>query len=346
MIFALGTPINAQTKPWKYDWIVQPDAIMISAIDFFDSPKLFERVIRKGIHDFLNWDGPIFCDSGAFSAINRKKAVSVDVSQLKAYYRLLNQQHPEIIKISLDYPDDKILENYDVLYPYDVQPVVPYDRLDILDYFIKNYDLPEWYYFGRLVPLMRKGSGSKNRLISTLGTIRDYLHKYSLSKKSKIWALGVGAPTILNEIQSLVDGCDSSRWRITGANMILLPFGGERGVGNITKWRGTHYRINEGEEKQMVISILKQIDYLSGGLELLDEPLSPKNKPKQLKGVNEHNLPLMEELITLIRDDDKEPSIYDLELILRSSGKLRFIFNYITALFYKMKKFPITRLLE
>ena len=104
-------------------------------------------------------------------------------------------------------------------------------------------------------------------------------------------------------------------------NMILLPFGGERGVGNKTKWRGTHYRINEGEEKQTVISILKQIDNLSGGLELLDESLNPKNEPKQLKGVNEHNLPLMGELIALIRDDDKDPSIYDLELILRSSGK-------------------------
>ena len=98
--------------------------------------------------------------------------------------------------------------------------------------------------------------------------------------------------------------------------------------------------LNRGEEKQTVISILKQIDNLSGGLELLDETLNPKNEPKQLKGVNEHNLPLMGELIALIRDDDKEPSIYDLELILRSSGKLRFIFNYVTALFYKIEKDP------
>ena len=336
MIFALGTPINARTKPWVYDWIIKPDALMISAIDLMENPRLFERVKQKGIRDYLGWDGKLICDSGAFSAINRKKKVDMKIEMLKDIYQELTNQHPDITKITLDYPDKAILSNYSELFPYEVQPVVPFNRLDLIDQIITEHGYPEWWFLGRLVPLMRGGGGYKNRLFSAIAEFKSVLHNYQHRKKENLWALGVGAPSILQELKEQVDGCDSSRWRITGSNMILLPFGGERGVANRTKWRGTHHRIAEGDEKKLVISLLRQIDTMSNGIESLDEALSLTNKPKQLNDRFENNLPTIGELINSIRDDTKTISVYDLELLLRSSGSLRLIFNYYTALYYKL----------
>ena len=62
MIFALGTPINARTKPWVYDWIVKPDALMISAIDLMENPRLYQTIKKAGIRDYLGWDGCLICD--------------------------------------------------------------------------------------------------------------------------------------------------------------------------------------------------------------------------------------------------------------------------------------------
>jgi hypothetical protein len=338
MIFALGTPINAQTKPWSYDWIVKPDAIMISAIDFLESPSLYEKVKNKGIHEVLEWDGPLICDSGAFSAINRKKSPTFDLTKLKGYYHTLSIQDPNIIKITLDYPDEKILSNYEKLLAYNVQPVIPFNQLNLITEIETKIGSPEWYFIGRLVPLMRGGGGYRKRLFKALTDFKTFGKDYRGFGRSKIWALGVGAPSILSEMMNQVDGCDSSRWRITGSNMILLPSGGERGIGNKTKWRGTHHRINEGNEVNLVVSILKFIDSLSGGIETLDKSLKLNNYPKQLRNRHEFNLPCIGDLIRKIRNEEGNITAYDLELLLRSSGKLRFIFNYIAALNYKLEE--------
>jgi hypothetical protein len=100
VIFALGTPINARFRPWTYDWTIKPDALMISAIDFFTSPTAFEKVKKIGIHEFLGWDGQIICDSGAFSAINRKNKVDLNIETLKAIYKEITSQDQSIIKIT------------------------------------------------------------------------------------------------------------------------------------------------------------------------------------------------------------------------------------------------------
>ncbi len=338
MSFALGTPISARIRPWKYDWIVKPDALMISAIDLMESPNLFETIKKEGIRNYLEWDGQLVCDSGAFSAINRKKKIKTSLGQLKVYYRELTDQDPDIIKITLDYPDEDILANYLELLPYEIQPVIPYNQLHLLDQIVSESGLSDWNFIGRLVPLMRGGTGYKIRLFTALTEFKAKLKEYSSSENCKIWALGVGAPSILPEVLTVVDGCDSSRWRITASNMILLPHGGERGIGNKTKWRGTHHRIEDGEEKAVVIRVLTQIDTLCGGLENLDKSLRVKNYPKQLKDNFEVNLPKIGDILDKLKGNNQKISVYDLELLLRSSGNLRLIFNYFAALNYKLEK--------
>ncbi|MFX0123539.1 MAG: hypothetical protein ACFFAE_07840 [Candidatus Hodarchaeota archaeon] len=335
MIFALGTPINARFQPWIYDWALKPDALMVSAIDFFSTPRLYQKVVKKGIHEILGWDGQIICDSGAFSALNRKKKIELNIEELKRIYYEITQQDPSILKITLDFPDEKILANYRELYSLEVQPVVPFDRIEIMNEIILNDGLPEWFFIGRLVPLMRKGGGHANRLFPVLEELKTNLRKQEALGKVKLWALGVGAPSLISQLAEMVDGSDSARWRITGSNMVLLPKGGERGVGNLTKWRGTHHRISEGLEKQIVIKILREIDEKSGGLENLDPLLLPDKQPKRLKNKIEEDLPTVGKLLEKLRDDKVQLSVYDLELLLRTSGNLRLIFNYWAALSFK-----------
>ena len=335
MIFALGTPINARFRPWTYDWAIAPDALMVSAIDFFTSPPTFRRVKKIGLHEYLGWDGQIICDSGAFSALNRKKKIDLDIEKLKAIYKEITDQDPSIVKITLDFPDDKILTNYRELYSLEVQPVVPHDRMEILHNIIENEGYPEWLFIGRLVPLMRKGGGHANRLFSAINNIKRNIGDQTASKKMKLWTLGVGAPSLITQLAEAVDGCDSTRWRITGSNMVLLPMGGERGVGNLTKWRGTHHRISEGFEKDIVIQILQEIDIKSGGLEHFDVTLTTDRTPKRLKTRVEDDLPTIGMLLDKLRENKNQLSVYDLELLLRTSGNLRLMFNYWSALSFK-----------
>ncbi len=336
MIFGIGTPVNARFRPWCYDWTIKPDALMISAIDFLKSRTLFQRVKEIGIREYLDWDKQIICDSGAFSALNRKNKIEINLENLKDIYHELTLQDPSIVKITLDFPDNKIIDNYKELFPLEVQPVIPHDRFEShLDY-ILDEGFPDWIFIGRLVPLMRRGGGHAARLIPVLDRIKIRIQNIETKNKIKIWALGVGAPSIIRNLTTRIDGCDSARWRITGSNMILLPQGGERGVGNRTKWRGTHHRINEGFEKELVVSLLKEIDTRSGGLEYLDSSLGLTCHPKQLKGKVEHNLPTIGFLINKLRNDEKNLSVYDLELLLRSSGNLRLVFNYWAALSFRI----------
>lgn len=337
MIFGIGTPVNARFRPWSYDWTIKPDALMISAIDFLKSRTLFQKVKEIGICEYLNWDNQIICDSGAFSALNRKNKIEIDLENLKDIYRELTLQDPSIIKITLDFPDNKIVDNYKELFPLEVQPVIPHDKFESHLDCIINEGFPDWIFIGRLVPLMRRGGGHAARLIPVLDRVRTYIQDIKIDNKIKIWALGVGAPSLIRTLKTRVDGCDSARWRITGSNMVLLPQGGERGVGNRTKWRGTHHRINDGREKELVVNILREIDTKSGGLEHLDSSLGLKCIPKQLKGQVEYNLPTIGFLINKLRSNEKDLSVYELELLLRSSGNLRLVFNYWAALSFKIQ---------
>ncbi|NHJ00802.1 MAG: hypothetical protein EAX86_01615 [Candidatus Heimdallarchaeota archaeon] len=332
MIFAIGTPVNAHFRPWTYDWALKPDALMISAIDFLSSPRTYKKLKSKGIHDLLAWDGSIICDSGAFSALNRKSAVTIQLEDLYALYEEINKQDPNILKITLDFPDDRIIENYKKLYPLEIEPVVPFNKIELIDSISRITDDLDWLFIGRLVPLMRQGGDHISRLSLIFDVFREKLKERAFTHKVKLWALGVGAPSILPFIRSLVEGCDSSRWRVTGSNMILLPAGGERGVGNRTKWRGTHHRIDDQNERHLVIKILKDLDTLSGGFENIDHSLTYNQQPKLIKGSFEINLPSIGELITKIREHSDLVTVYELELLLRTSGNLRLIFNYWSAL--------------
>ncbi len=347
MIFALGTPINARFKPWAIPGMLLPDGLMISVVDFFRSKKLLKDVRKKGIREVLSWDGLIICDSGAFTAINSKNTINISVDDVKSIYRELFSDDDAIIKISLDFPSDKILEHYKILHSVDVQPAVPHDQIDLLRAVLEFEPNVEWIFIGRLVPLMRKGRNQVSRLKVRLDVIKQVINEfYWHESPPKLWTLGLGAPSMFDYLIKNVDGADSSRWRVSGSNMILMPNGGERGVGNRTKWLATHRRIREGEEKLQVVRVLRELfsrcdnllEYIPKLVETVKIPEEwiqdgPSHVKKRLSGRN-FNL-LLEKILF---EDVSCIHPLELEVVLRSSSRLRLLFNYHVILKRKMEK--------
>ena len=307
---------------------------MVSAIDFIANPRAFKQLQQKGIREILDWDGVLICDSGAFSALNRKNKIRIELEDLEDIYSELTKQDPNILKITLDYPDDNIISNYNKLHSLEVYPVLPYNQLDLINSITDIEPNPEWIFIGRLVPLIRSGAGHGNKLFTLIEEIKDFFQDNYLDK-TKIWTLGVGAPSLIRNLKYLIDGCDSARWRITGSNMILLPEGGERGIGKKTKWRGTHNRISEGDEKESIIRTLLMMDKKSDGLELLDSNLNPNKVVKTIEKNYKEKLPTIGELLDKLRRNHENFSIKDLEYLFHSSGNLRLLFNFWTALSFK-----------
>ena len=81
--------------------------------------------------------------------------------------------------------------------------------------------------------------------------------------------------------------------------------------------------------------MLRNIDTKSGGLETLDSSLSTESYPKSLKNKTEKKLPKIGVILQKLRDEEMNLSVYELELLFRSSGNLRLIFNYWSALSFK-----------
>ena len=62
------------------------DGILVSKVKIEDNKKRMKRVIEKGIHSFLEFDGPIFGDCGAYGYINEKEP-PFDSSVIADYYQ-------------------------------------------------------------------------------------------------------------------------------------------------------------------------------------------------------------------------------------------------------------------
>lgn len=343
----MGTPVNAKFKPWTIPGMLKPDALMISVVDFIRSRSLLDRVRKTGIREELDWDGLIVCDSGAFTALNSKKTFKITVDDVKVIYQDLFREDDQILKISLDFPTDKILENYKKLHSVEVQPAVPHDRLDILkEILMFNHDV-EWIFIGRLVPLMRNGRNHLERLTLRLTKVKETIREFhSRGVSPKLWTLGLGAPSLLEYLITTVDGADSSRWRVSGSNMIILPHGGERGVGNITKWSATQRRIQEGNEKRQVLHILRELfsrcenllDYVPR-LKAIDKipPEWVLHGPQDVQqSLTRHSVYTLLEKVLLAEPEEIHP--LELEICLRASSRLRLLFNYHAILSKKMEK--------
>ena len=228
---ALGTPLKGRPRPWEH---FEVPALMVNAYEIIKSEKLRREIQAKGgLHEFLNYDGTIFLDSGGFQAM--KHGIDIEISKLVDVYKMARADY----YFSLDYPsplgrnsEKKILRtisNFEKLRKSmeHVIPVVhPNIKRALREYeAYKEYN-PEYIAIGGLVPLMLTTRGLSNGRKNTIDLITEIRRKHS----GTIHIMGLGAPTLIPILKFLkCDSTDSAAWRIKAAHgKIMLPGGGER----------------------------------------------------------------------------------------------------------------------
>lgn len=206
---------------------------MVNAYEIIKNEKLRRDVEAKGIHDFLNYDGIIFMDSGGFQAM--KHGIGVDIDELINVYNIAEADY----YFSLDYPSPsarnskkrilKTIENFEKLRKAidNIIPVVhPNIERALKEYKVyKEYDT-EYIAIGGLVPLMLTKKGLLNGRKKAIDLIAEIRKKHNGS----LHVMGLGSPTVIPILKSLrCNSTDSAAWRIKAAHgKIVLPNGGER----------------------------------------------------------------------------------------------------------------------
>jgi len=209
LLLALGTPIPASVQPWKF---FKVEAVMISAYYIMKNKALQKKIYQKGIKDVIDFDGTVVLDSGAFQAL--QSGVSLDPDELMDAYRKIEDAD---IKLSLDWPDDRIVENYNIMRKLEVSPVLSAENLEHMSFF-ENVD-GNWIFVGRLAKILRHyGRNGFETLDKKLAQISSVTTK-------KIWVLGVGNwKTIPILAQNDVKGTDTSSYRVAAAfGDIIVP---------------------------------------------------------------------------------------------------------------------------
>ena len=265
MLIALGTPLKGRPRPWEY---FKVPALMVNAYEIIKNGRLRKEIQAKGLHEFLNYDGTIFLDSGGYQAMRR--GIDIKIEDLVYIYKLANAD----FYFSLDYPSyesssskskiEKTIANYERLIKI-VENVIPIVHPDINRALIefdayKKYS-PEYIAIGGLVPLVLTTKGLMNGRKKAI----DLIAKMRMLHKGLLHLMGLGSPTLIPIIKILkCDSTDSSSWRIKAAHgKIMLPDGGERHVANKPAKFGC---IKLTEEEKMSLErykcpIMKEFDW-------------------------------------------------------------------------------------
>jgi len=230
---ALGTPLKGRPRPWEH---FKVPALMANVYEIINSKKLRKAIQAKGgLHEFLNYDGTIFLDSGGFQAM--KHGIHIKISKLVEIYKMAGADY----YFSLDYPSPlarnskkkilRTISNFEKLRKTieHIIPIVhPNIKRALTEYEVyKKYDA-EYVAIGGLVPLMLTTRGLSNGRRKTIDLIAEIRKRHIGS----LHIMGLGAPTVIPILKSLkCDSTDSAAWRIKAAHgKIMLPNGGERYV--------------------------------------------------------------------------------------------------------------------
>lgn len=262
-VYLVQSPPKAQVRPWEY---FDVDGLMVSAYDFFASKSRLEECIRKGIHDLLDFDGPIMLDSGGYQSL-RGKGVHYSAIALARFAVQCEADHV----MALDFPPGALkpassqgkklvstnFRNFRKMrrITEKVIPVVhaPTEFLRSELKLLSRVDF-ELLAFGGLLP-------------SQKGGLRETLNALNLvtsSCNTRLHILGFAAPSKCRHLSSKVSSTDFAGWRNAAAfGYVLLPTG-YRKV-SARNLRGHACRPNQ-DELSMIRSICKKLNLKKGSV--------------------------------------------------------------------------------
>jgi len=273
-----GTILNGKPEPWIYFKEKHPNTnirgLMINAYEIISSQRHKESIFSEGIHQFLNFDGIIFMDSGGF-LIQKNQNFSINVDDVIEVYR---KSSPDMI-VSLDYPLSptsseeeniknwkKTLENYEIMrkeFPNIVPVIHGYSKkqIKLACDAISAYE-PSFLGIGSLVPLMRSVKGTKDIInLNGFSKEKDYsskkyvvdVIKYVRNKfpDSFLHVFGIGSASTMHLMFALgVDSIDSMGWRLKAAyGAVQIPYTADRFLSSLGGKRKNRPIFNDEEKR-------------------------------------------------------------------------------------------------
>ena len=192
---------------------------------FWQFRKLIPDIIRKGIHDFFSYDGPIMIDSGAYSAHNSGAKI-----ELKDYISFLT-------KISVGNND--IIVNLDVIgkkkeskrnwllltreLGREVLPVIHFPSLE------SEYKNLHYIGLGGMVPALK---------INEKGSVFDvasWIAKLRIQRNQKFHGFGLGSPFHQIAFKDYLTSLDWMGWRRNAAIGDCYTPEGSRSISGVRK---------------------------------------------------------------------------------------------------------------
>jgi len=280
--------------------------IIVNAYILYKNENLREKVLKKGIHKFLNFNGIIETDSGSYQMLHYKKEIEVN--------------NEEIVKFQINIKSD-IINVLDI--PTDIDADYNTAKNDLqktIDRIKEGLDIKRKLNFSGLIngaiqggvymDLRRESAINVSKMdidIYAIGTIVPYLINYNfkdlfelimearilLPMNKPVHLFGVGHPLIIP--LSVALGCDifdSASYALYAYDKrIITPFG--------------TLRLNR--LKNITIETPKKIYYL--------DELYEMEKEEMIKVIAEHNLYTLIKEIEIVKDAVKNQYLWDLVFI-------------------------------
>lgn len=241
---------------------------MVNAYEILKRSKTCDEVSKKGIHNYLGFDGLIFMDSGGF-LFQKKNKMDLDPNTILELYEASN---PDIAAV-LDHPLDpsqltevnnkrwlKTLKNTKYMLENNgnvfLMPILHGYSLKDLKMACREIkkidDNPKFISLGSLVPLVFNTKGTR-RIKDSLKFIVDAVKLIRNEfPDSLLHTFGVGSSQSMHFMFSIgVDSIDSMAWRRKAAyGVIQLPGVGDRHLIPRNKKRP----FIKGREKELLAS--------------------------------------------------------------------------------------------
>jgi tRNA-guanine family transglycosylase len=269
MVHEIETPflwiaqlIDGKPKPWKHFSL---DGVMVNAYEILGKTKANNEVRRKGIHGYLEFQGPIMMDSGGFQFM-KKEELDMDP---KKVLKLYEESKPNF-GVILDHPlgpnlshEEKMdrwfntLTNTRIMVANhnagctELVPAVHGHKIDEIAWFLQQLDKISAFDclgIGSLVPSVfsTKGAGGIANVVEIVNFVRKTL------PDRKIHVFGVGSTITMHLMfYAGANSVDSSGWRTKAAyGAIQLPGIGDRYI--TQRKRHKTYRDLSESEKELL----------------------------------------------------------------------------------------------
>ena len=243
-IFLSWSPVPPDPPFWKW---LKLDGIVVS-IGLLKQENLLERATLRGLHEFLEFDGLIFLDSGSYEDfIADKKLRPKTPEELLALAEWLDVDfvaHSDIPFVGKNktLPEE---EKWRLLEQNILNAKIAYNwaktrsNRPCVVYVIQGWNQESLQY---CCEALAKLNANYYALGSLLGLQPDEIVKRVclvreiIGSKPKLHLFAVSNPCVISKVRHLIDSIDSSTASISGAmKEIMTPYGGRKNINKVKR---------------------------------------------------------------------------------------------------------------